>query len=71
MLIKKHFPTFYLEYGCKIIAATIFMTLPLCVRAINTDLKNDGGKYLEYYNNHFAFVNSMYIILSSIVPIIT
>jgi hypothetical protein len=47
------------------------MTLPLCVRAINTDLKNDGGKYLEYYNNHFAFVNSMYIILSSIVPIIT
>jgi len=70
-LIRNHFPSFYKEYRTKMIIATFCLTLPLFIRAINSNLWYKRKKYYHYYLYHFASMNSTYIILSSILPIIT
>jgi len=70
-LLRKHFPSLYQEIGCKIWIATFCLTIPLFLRGLNSWLNHRHGKYLNYYKNHFAFVNSVYILLSSLLPIVT
>jgi hypothetical protein len=69
-LLRKHFPTLYQEIGCKIWVATFCLTIPLFLRGLNTVLYGRKKSYFKYYMAHFAFVNSMYILLSSILPIV-
>lgn len=33
--LRKHFPAFYKKMGCPIFAATLMLTIPLEIRAIN------------------------------------
>ena len=70
-LLRKHFPTLYEDIRCKIWVATILLTVPLFLKGLNTWLYGAHKKYWHYYSNHFAFVNSVYILLSSLLPIVT
>lgn len=70
-LLRSHFPTLYQKIACKIWVATFCLTIPLFLKGLNTWLYGRRGKYFHYYSNHFAFVNSVYILLSSLLPIVT
>jgi len=70
-LLKKHFPTLYEDICYKIWVATFLLTFPLLLKGLNTWLYEAHKKYWHYYSNHFAFVNSAYILLSSLLPIVT
>ena len=70
-LLRSHFPTLYQEIACKIWVATFCLTIPLFLKGLNTLLYGRKKKYFNYYSNHFAFVNSFYILLSSLLPIVT
>jgi|LauGreDrversion4_2_1035121.scaffolds.fasta_scaffold485997_1 hypothetical protein len=69
--IRRFYPAFYQEYGSLIWIATICLTFPLFVRGLNSRLYGKEKKYWSWYGNHFAAVNSMYVILSSILPVVT
>jgi len=69
--IKRFYPAFYKEYGCLIWIATICLTVPLFVRGLNSHLYGNQAKYWTWYGNHFAAVNTMYVLLSSILPVVT
>jgi len=43
--LKKHFPQFFKKMGCVIFAATLMLTIPLEIRALNWFLQNKQGKY--------------------------
>ena len=68
--VRKFYPEFYQEYGKYIWIVTILLALPLYYRAIDNSSIH-GTRYIKYYFHHFAFVNCTYIILSSILPVIT
>lgn len=68
--LKKHYPEFYNEYGCLIWAATLCLALPLFMRGLNSYLYNTQKKYFHFYGNHFAFMNSTYVVMSSILPVV-
>jgi hypothetical protein len=70
-LLRKHFPTLYREIAFKIWVATFCLTTPLFLKGLNTWLYGRRKMYWHYYSNHFAFVNSVYILLSSLLPIVT
>ena len=69
--IKRFYPAFYEDYGKLIWIATICLTLPLFVRGLNSNLYGKQKRYWEWYGNHFAAVNTMYVLLSSILPVVT
>lgn len=68
--LKKYYFDFYAEYGRLIWIATFSLALPLFLRGINSYLYKKHGQYFNYYSNHFALVNSLYVFFSSIVPIV-
>ena len=69
--LRKYYPDFYEEYGILIWIATFCLTLPLFVRGINSHYYQKKNKYYNFYMNNFAAVNTCYVVVSSIVPIIT
>lgn len=69
--IKRFYPSFYNEYGKLIWMATFFLTFPLFVRGLNSLFYGKQEKYFNWYGNHFAAVNTMYVLLSSILPVVT
>jgi hypothetical protein len=69
--IRRYYPAFYFEYGRLVWIATICLTLPLFVRGLNSYLYGKKAKYYYWYRDNFAGVNTMYVILSSVLPVVT
>lgn len=68
--LRKYYIDFYLEYGKLIWIATFCLALPLFLRALNEYLYSKQLRYYDYYSAHFASVNAIYVMLSSIFPIV-
>lgn len=62
---------FYKEFKCPITLATLFLSIPLFARALQALLYEKGTPYYKAYNDNFAYMNTGYIIVSSIFPIVT
>ena len=68
--LKKYYYDFYVEYGKLVWIATFSLALPLFLRGLNSNMYKNNTNYYNYYSRHFAVVNSLYVTLSSIVPIV-
>ena len=56
--------------GCVIFAATLMLTIPLEIRALNWFLQNKQGKYASFYEEHISYADAIYAFLSTIVPVL-
>lgn len=45
--------------------------MPLFIRGLNSDYYSKKLKYYEWYTKNFYIVNPMYVILSTILPVVT
>lgn len=68
--VRKYYPDFYREFGKLIWIATFLLALPLFYRTVNDWMYRNWPSYQHYYMKHFAFMNTLFIILSSIVPLL-
>ena len=69
--LRKYYNDFWAENWAFIVAATFLLSFPLFVRGVNLYLMDKKGSYYHYYLNHFAPVNTFYVVFSSILPITT
>lgn len=56
--------------GCAIFAATLLLTIPLEIRALNWFLQSKEGGYYNFYYDHFSIADALYAVLSTIVPVV-
>ena len=69
--LRKHFPDFYNTYRCLLWTATILLTLPLFVRSVKDYEYYHNEKFATWYSDHFVIDNTVYAILSTVLPIAT
>jgi hypothetical protein len=68
--VKSYYPDFYKEYGKLLWVSSCLLAFPLYIRAINTILMQTSKPYWTYYNAHFTFCNTTYVLLSSAFPLL-
>ena len=69
--LKWHFPEFYKQYKCLLWLATILLTCPLFIRASKDFLYVHNDAFANYWDIHFVMDNTVYALLSTVLPIIT
>ena len=69
--LSKHFPDFYKQYKCLLWSATILLTIPLFIRTAKDYAYWHDEAFQKWFEDHFMIVNTVYAILSLVLPIIT
>ena len=69
--LKWHFPEFYKQYRCLLWTVTLLLTFPLFIRGIKDHFYNYSESFRTFYDSHFVFDNTVYALLSTVLPIIT
>jgi len=46
--IRRYFPGFYKDYGCYLVAATLFLALPMIFRALDNQIYRRYKRYFNY-----------------------
>ena len=69
--LKWHFPNFYTQYRCLLWLATILLTCPLFIRAVKDHLYYHNEAFGVYFDDHFVIDNTVYALLSTVLPITT
>ena len=70
--LRRYFPHFYTSYSCFLWTACLFLTLPLFLRAfINFEL-SFSESFETWWSNEdrFYMTNTVYLVLSTYIPII-
>jgi formate hydrogenlyase subunit 3/multisubunit Na+/H+ antiporter MnhD subunit len=49
---RRYFPGFHKDFGCSIVAATLFLSLPLVFNALDSQLYRSNDRYQEFYTDH-------------------
>lgn len=70
IVLKRHFTSYYEKIGCKLIIATILLSVPMFIRAINWLGQLESTAYLTFYDNNIAYTNAVYAILTTMVPVV-
>ena len=68
--IKKYFPDFYVDYGCYLVGATLFLALPMIFRAIDAQVYRSGKRYYTYQRNHQSFTISISVLIGTLLPVV-
>lgn len=69
-VLKRHFSSYYEKIGCQLIIATILLSVPMFIRAMNWMGQLESTAYLTFYNNNIAYTNAVYAILTTMVPVV-
>ena len=71
--LRRYFPHFYNSFWCFLWIACLFLTIPLFLRTIINLSKNLSPDFLEWFKDedHFATTNTLYLVCSTYIPIIT
>jgi hypothetical protein len=68
-LLKRHFVEFYEKMGAKLIGATMLLSIPMFLRALNWICQEQIDSYYNLYYNNISYSNAIYAILTTIVPV--
>lgn len=69
--LSNHFPEFYSKYRCLLWTATLLLTIPLFIRTVKDYLYYHNDEFANWYENNLAYTNTLFAILSTVLPIIT
>lgn len=68
--IKNNFTEFYQKAGCKLICATLLLSIPMYLRGINWFFQINSQTYYDFYYKWIAYTNAVYAILTTVVPVV-
>ena len=70
VVLKRYFTQLYDKIGCKLIIATILLSVPMFIRAINWLGQIESEAYHNFYDTNIAYTNAVYAILTTMVPVV-
>ena len=69
--LRNYFPLFYNKYKLLLLASTVCLTVPLFIRAADQLSLARSQAYSNFYFNHYYTTNSIYALLSTLLPCAT